>query len=83
MAVKIGSRYEQTKEKLAELIKFGGISVPKVKLDNRACYFCGEPISGEALVLRLGEIANERPIEHEFYLDEECYNSVRFPENFN
>ena len=83
MAVKAGSRYEETREMLAELIRFERISVPRVKSDNRACYFCGKPISDEALVLRIREIANERQIETEFYLDEECYNSVRFPRDFN
>jgi hypothetical protein len=74
----IGSKYEETKERLRKEILAGSIASGKIENDfnfqlGYTCYFCRKPIKGD--ILFLAEQVRDVPLF--YYLDGECFFAAK------
>jgi len=77
MKIPIGIRYEETKTRLISQINRGNVSIQEEKPENHSCYFCGNPIEGKILILKLREIINNNELNSKYYIDNSCYTKAR------
>jgi len=75
MEIKIGFKYEETKEKLKRKIINGNIIM--LEIDNIdfdcCCYFCRNNIKGRGLMLVDREVINGVEHKDKYFIDDECY----------
>lgn len=66
----IGSRYEERKDILRELIKSGNVEFVVHEEKGYGCYFCLDQIEGKAYELRLEETS--------YFVDSCCFGESKF-----
>ncbi len=73
MKIKIGKRYEETKQNLRDRIRSESISTTPARTKDRmlryACYFCSEQIIGQFKILN--------DDDKKFFIDNRCYQDAK------